>query len=214
MFSGIIEEMGRLLSREGGGSSHRFVIGANRIIEDLSPGDSISVDGVCLTVERIGKGDFTVYSSPETLSRTTLLDKQPGRALNLERALAPSGRVNGHFVLGHVDGVGKAIKIEQEADSWRFAFRIPGELEAFCVEKGSIAIDGISLTIAGIRENTIESAIIPFTYNRTTLQYLKTGEPVNLETDIFAKYTRKFLEPYKSQKGITEEWLYKAGFIE
>lgn len=196
------------------GSSLRLRIGA-KILENLSPGDSVSVDGVCLTVEKSSGGEFTVYSSPETISRTTLKDKKPGSLVNLERALLPTTRLNGHFVLGHVDGVGKVTDIKQEADSWRFFFRIPETVLAFCVEKGSIAVDGISLTIAGLEseKHIIEAAIIPFTYEHTTLKSLKLGDSINIEADIFAKYAKKFLEPYGKNKGITIDLLEDAGFI-
>ena len=224
MFTGFVREIGRLLSKEGGGSSFRLTIGAGEIIEILSPGDSIAIDGACLTVEIVKKDSFIVYSSPETIKRTTLSQKTIGSPLNLEPSLSTSGRVHGHFVLGHVDGVGKVKEIIQEADSWRFSFQIPPSLGHLCVEKGSIAIDGISLTIAKIEYKTskesvpdegavIEAAIIPFTYHNTTLQFRKPGDPVNVESDIFAKYAQKFLEPYTPDKGITMDLLRNAGFI-
>lgn len=224
MFSGIVQEIGRLLSREGGGASFRLAIGAGKILEILSPGDSICVDGACLTVEIVKRDSFIVYSSPETMSRTTLSQKAIGASLNLEPSLSPTGRVHGHFVLGHVDGVGKVTEIKQEADSWRFSFSVPESVRQFCVEKGSIAIDGISLTIARIEHKPskesaldegidIEAAIIPFTYHNTTLQFRKPGDPVNVESDIFAKYAQKFLEPYAPDKGITMDLLRNAGFM-
>jgi len=215
LFSGIIQEIGKLEVKKGGNASFRFIIGVKTISPNLLPGDSISVDGVCLTVEDTGRNQFTVYSSPETINRTTLSKKEPGSLVNLELALSPTGRVNGHFVLGHVDGVGKIIHIKKEADSWRFAFQIPSALFPFCVEKGSIAIDGISLTIAAIREkdHSIEIAVIPYTFENTTLKHKKQGDMVNVETDIFAKYTQKFLSPYL-QKNSIADLLQKAGFIE
>jgi riboflavin synthase len=214
LFTGIIEEVGILIEKRGTGSSFRLRIGA-KSFENLSPGDSISVDGVCLTVEKAGKGEFTVYSSPETISRTTLADKKSGSRVNLERALLPTTRLNGHFVLGHVDGVGKVLDIKKEADSWRFFFRIPEEILPFCVEKGSIAIDGISLTIAGLvaEKHIIETAIIPFTFENTSLKNNKTGDPVNIEADIFAKYAKNFLEPYGKNKGISIDLLEQSGFM-
>lgn len=153
MFSGIVNEIGRLLSREGGGASFRLSIGAGKIPGILSQGNSICVDGVCLTVETVKKEAFVVYSSPETIKRTTLSQKGIGSPVNLEPSLSPTDRVHGHFVLGHVDGVGKVTEIKEEADSWRFSFSVPLAVGKFCVEKGSIAIDGISLTIARIEQN-------------------------------------------------------------
>ena len=224
MFSGIVKEVGRLLSKEGGGSSFRLSIGADKILVSLSPGDSIAVEGVCLTVETVKKESFLVYSSPETLKRTTLSQKAIGAPLNLEPSLSPTGRIHGHFVLGHVDGKGKVTEIKKEGDSWRFSFEIPPPLGHLCVDKGSIAIDGISLTIAEIEYNPgkesvpdkgafIEVAIIPFTYQNTTLQYRKPGDAVNVEADIFAKYAKKFLEPYNPNKGINIDLLRDAGFL-
>jgi len=224
LFSGIIHEIGRLLLKEGGGASFRLSIGAGKLLEILSPGDSICIDGACLTVETVKKESLIVYSSPETIKRTTLSQKAIGAPLNLEPSLSPTDRVHGHFVLGHVDGVGKVKDIKQEADSWRFSFQIPFSLGNLCVEKGSIAIDGISLTIAKIEyksckesvldeDAVIEAAIIPFTYQNTTLQFRKSGDPVNVESDIFAKYAQKFLEPYSPDKGITMDLLRNAGFV-
>ncbi|MBN1900390.1 riboflavin synthase [Candidatus Sumerlaeota bacterium] len=214
MFTGIIEEVGTLIEKKGTGSSFRLKIGAKSLV-NLSPGDSVAIDGACLTVELSGSGEFVVYSSPETISRTTLVYKKPGSPVNLERALLPSTRLNGHFVLGHVDGVGNISDIRKESDSWRFFFRIPETALPYCVEKGSIAIDGISLTIAGIagEKQIIEVAIIPFTFERTTLKRLKSGDAVNVEADILAKYAKKFLEPYGKNKGITIDLLEDAGFM-
>lgn len=213
LFTGIIEEVGVLIEKRGTNSSFRLKIGA-KSFDNISPGDSISVDGVCLTVEKTDVEEFIVYSSPETISRTTLKDKKPGASVNLERALLPTTRLNGHFVLGHVDGVGNISDIKKEVDSWRFFFLIPEEIFPFCVEKGSIAIDGISLTIAGLKSEkyTIETAIIPFTFENTTLKILKKGNPINIEADIFAKYAKNFLEPYGKNKGITIDLLEESGF--
>lgn len=214
LFTGIIEEIGTLIEKKGTTSSFRLKIGA-KTLQNLSPGDSVSVDGVCLTVEKSSDAEFTVYASPETISRTTLADKKSGSPVNLERAMLPTTRLNGHFVLGHVDGVGKVTDIKQEGDSWRFFLRIPETVLAFCVEKGSIAIDGVSLTIVGLESEkyTIETAIIPFTYEHTTLKSLKPGDTINIEADIFAKYAKKFLEPYGKNRGITIDLLEEAGFL-
>lgn len=216
MFTGIIEETGRIVDKAGTAASFRLTIGAARILEDLKPGDSIAVDGVCLTVERVDRDRFTVYSSPETISRTTLERSKRGSWVNLERALTPITRISGHFVLGHVDGVGSIRSIHREADSWRISFALTGEELRYCVMKGSIAIDGISLTIAGLeeRENIIQVAVIPFTYENTTLKEKRAGDPVNVETDIFARYVERFMSPRLDKGKIDENLLRNAGFIE
>ncbi len=215
MFSGIIEEIGVVLARKETGRSLRFTIGAKRILDDIAAGDSISVDGVCLTVEAVSKSDFTVYASPETISRTALVQKRKGGSVNLERALGADGRVGGHFVQGHIDGVGEVLHITRQADSRRFAFRIPQPLLRYCVEKGSIAIDGISLTIASLSNggNAFVVAVIPYTYQNTTLGKLHIGDRVNVECDIFAKYAERFLNPYTNAGSVNEELLRRAGFI-
>ena len=222
MFSGIVEEIGSLEARRGTASSFRLEVRAEKVTKGIEPSHSIAVCGVCLTVESTDRAGFTVYASPETISRTTLANKSPGSPVNLERALLASSRIGGHFVLGHVDGVGQATHIRREADAWRFAFKLPENLMADCVEKGSIAIEGISLTIAAMkssgsdsgRPDTIEVAVIPFTFENTTFNTLKPGDPVNVETDIFAKYARKFLAPHTKNEGITEDLLKQAGFME
>lgn len=214
LFSGIVEEIGRLESKKGAKHSFRIVINAKRILEGMKPGDSVSVDGVCLTVEKVEQTRFIVFASPETVSRTTLAEKQPGSMVNLEPALNAGGRLHGHFVPGHVDGVATISNIEKSADAWNVSFDMPSEIMPYCVLKGSIAIDGISLTIAGIKDNRIEVAVIPFTWENTTLKNRKTGDPVNVEADIFARYVRKFLEPYiNKEEGVSEDLLRKSGFM-
>ena len=216
MFTGIIEETGRLMDRIGGENSLRIRVDARIISEELRPGDSVAVDGVCLTAEKIQKNGFTAYASPETLSRTTLGEKASGSPVNLERALPVSGRLNGHYVMGHVDGIGYVVSIKRETDSWRFAFTIPESVHPYCVEKGSIAVDGISLTIAGIHGSPaiVEVAVIPYTWDHTTLSALRAGAPINLEADILAKYVRNFLGPLAPDNmGVTESLLRKAGFM-
>ena len=217
VFSGIIEEIGRLASKRRDGHSQRLTIRAERVMQSLSIGDSIAVDGVCLTVEERNVNDFSVFVSPESISRTTISLRKIGDPLNLERSLQPTGRLSGHFVLGHVDGMGEVAEIERESGSWRFFFRIQDALFPYCVEKGSIAIDGISLTIASIveKQGLISIAVIPYTFEHTTLGVRKKGDMVNVETDIFAKYSMKFLEPYmhNDKAGLTEDLLRRAGFM-
>ncbi|HOE62162.1 MAG TPA: riboflavin synthase [Candidatus Sumerlaeota bacterium] len=215
MFSGIIEQIGRIASIEGGGASIRLTVEAEAFAASLASGDSVAVDGVCLTVEKSNTSTFSAYVSPETLARTALGEKNRGAAVNLERALPASGRLNGHIVQGHVDGVGETAEIRRDADSWRMGVRLPEELMRFCVEKGSIAIDGVSLTIADLsdEERIIRVAVIPFTFEHTTLSGKKISDKVNIETDILAKYAMRYLMPYKKSPGLTEDALRRAGFI-
>lgn len=215
MFSGIIEQVGRIASVEGGSASVRLTIESGSLAESLTAGDSVAVDGVCLTVEKSSKDVFTAYISPETLSRTALGIKKRGAAVNLERALPANGRLNGHIVQGHVDGVGEVAEIRRDADSWRMGFHLPEELMRYCVEKGSVAIDGVSLTIADLsdEERIIRVAVVPFTFEHTTLGERKVADKVNIETDILAKYAMRYLMPYKKTPGLTEDALRRAGFI-
>ncbi|MFN4195847.1 MAG: riboflavin synthase [Thermosynechococcus sp.] len=194
MFTGIIQAMGVLQQR----SESQLAITATDapFLKDVAVGDSIAVDGVCLTVETFDATGFTVSVSPETLQRTTLAAKAAAAArVNLEPALRVGDKVGGHFVTGHVDGVGTVLAITPTGTSWEFTFSAPEVVATYIVPKGSIAINGISLTIAHCNEKGDEFriAVIPHTYAETTLQFLKVGEGVNLEADLLGKYTRKFL---------------------
>ncbi|MFN4066010.1 MAG: riboflavin synthase [Thermosynechococcus sp.] len=194
MFTGIIQAMGVLQQR----SESQLAITATDapFLKDVAVGDSIAVDGVCLTVETFDATGFAVSVSPETLQRTTLAAKAAaGAMVNLEPALRVGDKVGGHFVTGHVDGVGTVLAIASTGTSWEFTFSAPAAVAPYIIPKGSIAIDGISLTVAHCNEKGDEFsvAIIPHTYAATTLQFLRVGEGVNLEADLLGKYTRKFL---------------------
>jgi riboflavin synthase len=189
MFTGIVEEVGRV---EATGS--RFTVACSSVLEDLAPGGSVAVNGVCLTaVERTAR-EFSADLSPETLKRTNLGDLETGAPVNLERPLRASGRLDGHFVLGHVDGTAAVVSLDPLGDeNWWLRIRVPAELARYIVSKGSVAVDGMSLTVAAIHDDLAEFTIIPQTYRGTALQSRRPGARVNLEVDILAKHLEKLL---------------------
>ena len=195
MFTGIIEELGavELLAKQTAGALLR--VRCARVLEDLKPGSSIAVNGVCLTAVKIGRDAFSADLAPETLRRSNLGDLAPGARVNLERPLAPTDRLSGHIVQGHVDGTGEFLELDQLGDeNWWLKIRVPAELDRYLVFKGSIAIDGISLTIASLERDVLSVTIIPHTYQNTTLGTHKPGERVNLECDVLAKHVEKLLQ--------------------
>ncbi|GBC77366.1 Riboflavin synthase [bacterium HR08] len=195
MFTGLIEEVGRIrqlaLTSVGG----EVRVEARAVLEDLRVGASIAVNGVCVTVTGVERDGFRTQLSAETLRRTTFGQLRPGRAVNLERALRPGDRLGGHIVQGHVDGVGRFLERRPEGESWIFRFAFPSELHRYLVPKGSIAVDGISLTIAGLSDAWFEVAIIPHTLRMTNLRELRPGDGVNLEVDVLAKYVERMMAP-------------------
>ncbi|HMQ03125.1 MAG TPA: riboflavin synthase [Pyrinomonadaceae bacterium] len=214
MFTGLIEEVGsvRSLKKAGGGS--RITIAAEAVSEGTSDGDSISVNGVCLTALNVRQGEFSADLSPETLDRSTLGRLLPGSPVNLERAVTPSTRLGGHFVQGHVDGRGTLISAVQSGDFWTVSIAFPPELARFFVHKGSVAVEGISLTIAELRVSEFDIAVIPKTWQLTNLSSLAPGDPVNLEADVIAKYVERLMgvsETSKPSNGLTVESLKKHG---
>lgn len=203
MFTGIVEITGavtEITDTEGG---RRLTIESP--FDDLSQGQSIAVEGVCLTVEEYDEDWFSVFLAEETLDRTFFGQLEEGDGVNLERALPADGRFDGHFVQGHVDGTAEILDIEEVGDDWRFTFSIPETQGKYLVEKGSIAIDGISLTIAARNEDSIEVAIIPETYDVTTLSQKEVGDPVHVEVDVMAKYVERLLEAEDQQPGWVEQ---------
>ncbi len=212
MFTGIVEELGTVESLAGG----RLVVGAAKVLSDLAPGASIAVNGVCLTAVHITNQSFTADLSPETLSRTSLGDLRSGTRVNLERPLSPSGRLSGHIVQGHVDGTGELLELTPLADgNWWLGVRAPVELLRYLVFKGSIAIDGISLTIASLDGDRVGVAIIPHTYRETNLSQRRAGDRVNLECDMIAKHVEKLLHSMEFggvRSGLTVEKLRAEGF--
>jgi riboflavin synthase len=190
MFTGIVREGGRVVSIEQEGDAVRLEIAAPETASTLAVGDSVSVSGACLTVTAIANGNFAVTAVPETLSRTTLGRLAIGGDVNLEPALHAGDALGGHFVQGHVDAVGRVASIE----GGRVWVEAGPEVLRYCVEKGSITVDGVSLTIAGLRDDAFEVALIPHTLEVTTLGALEPGDEVNLEVDVLAKYVEKLID--------------------
>ena len=193
MFTGIIEELGSVRSVEEHGENARIVIAANIVTEGTIHGDSISVNGVCLTALDIQPDSFAADVSRETLQRSTLGGLRPGVAVNLERAVTPATRLGGHIVQGHVDARGQFAGVEDHGESWTVRIAYPNEIGRYLVFKGSVAVEGISLTIAALTEEFFEVAIIPKTWEVTNLSRLKPGDDVNLEVDVIGKYVEKLL---------------------
>jgi riboflavin synthase len=193
MFTGIIEELGKVREIEERGENARIVIAAQIVTEGTQHGDSISVNGVCLTALDIQPDAFAADVSKETLSRSTLGSLKPGVAVNLERAVTPATRLGGHIVQGHVDARGQFLSVENHGESWTVRFGFPDEIARYLVFKGSIAVEGISLTIANLADDYFEVAIIPKTWDVTNLSQLSPGDGVNLEVDVIGKYVERLL---------------------
>jgi riboflavin synthase len=193
MFTGIIEELGSVRSIEARGENARIVISARVVTEGTNHGDSIAVNGVCLTALDIHDDSFAADVSRETLQRSTLGSLQPGAPVNLERAVTPATRLGGHIVQGHVDARGQFVSVEDHGDSWTLRIAFPPEVGRYLVFKGSVAVEGISLTIANLGKDYFEIAIIPKTWEVTNLSHLKPGDGVNLEVDVIGKYVERLL---------------------
>ena len=195
MFTGIVRERGRVAEVEGDADARRFRISAPTTASQLSVGDSVSVDGCCLTATDVADRHFAVTAVPETLSRTTLGTLTAGDEVNLETATRAGDPLGGHYVQGHVDGVGRVESVEPEEEGARMRISIPQELLRYSVEKGSIAVGGVSLTIAALRDGAFEVALVPHTLEQTTLGRAQPGDAVNIEVDILAKYVEKLVDP-------------------
>lgn len=193
MFTGIIEELGRVRNVEQRGDNARFVIEAHHVTEDIHEGDSIAVNGVCLTALDVLKDSFAADVSRETLNRSTLGRLQPGAPVNLERSVTPVTRLGGHLVQGHVDARGKFVSTIDHGGSWTVRIAYPPEIARYLVFKGSVAVEGISLTIAELTDDYFEIAIIPKTWEVTNFSHLQPGDEVNLEADVIAKYVERIL---------------------
>lgn len=208
MFTGIIEELGTV---EAAGA--RLRVRCGKVLEDLSEGASIAVNGVCLTALELRPDSFAADLAPETLRRSNLGALRHGSRVNLERPLSPAGRLSGHIVQGHVDGTGEFLSLEPLGDeNWWLKVRVPVELDPFLVFKGSIAIDGISLTIAALEGDVLSVTIIPHTYRNTTLGHYRPGSRVNLECDILAKHVEKLIRNLDLRSGLTVEKLRENGY--
>ena len=219
MFTGLVEEVGTLQGLQTGPKTCILTIGCRKVLEGTEIGDSIMTNGVCLTVTSLGGTYFTADVMNETLSRSDLGDLRPGSPVNLERAMPADGRLGGHIVSGHIDGTGTILSIREDANAVWFTVGADRTLLDYVVEKGSIAMDGISLTVAAVTDQNFSVSLIPHTRAVTNLASKKVGDPLNLETDIIGKYVEKFVslrqdrnaEPEKPS-GLTMEFLQQNGF--
>lgn len=213
MFTGLIEAMGEVARIERRGSSARLVVKAPLPAGEIKPGDSIAVNGICLTVVGIDPGSFTFDVSPETLDRTAFRQLKSGSPVNLERALRLCDRLGGHIVTGHVDCIAVVTELREVSGNIVVTFRIPREYAGSLIEKGSVAIDGISLTVNSVADESFAVNVIPHTSVKTTLQAKRPGEEVNIETDIIGKYVKRLLSGKKNGDGVTLDLLAKNGFL-
>jgi len=217
VFTGIVEELGSVESlamRAGAqGNSARLRVNCSTVLSDASEGSSIAVNGVCLTAVDLQPRSFSADLAPETLQRSNLGDLRAGARVNLERPMAANGRLSGHIVQGHVDGTGEFLGLEALGDeNWWLRIRVPAELDRFLVYKGSIAIDGISLTVASIESGVVSVTIIPHTYRNTTLAGYRAGSRVNVECDVLAKHVEKLLRKLDTRSPLTVEELRESGY--
>lgn len=215
MFTGIIKEQGRLAAREGDGELRLAVDAPSSLADRLGAGDSVSVNGVCLTVSGREGGRLWFDVSAETLSRTDLGDLEAGARLNLEPALCASDTLGGHFVTGHVDGIGKVLRIQPEDRSHRMEVEVPEGLSRYIAEKGSIAVDGVSLTVNDVKGRRFGFNVIPHTWSATNMQDYEVGRRVNLEVDIIARYVARLMvdrDAMPEESDITTDFLSKQGF--
>ena len=213
MFTGLVEGIGKVKELSRFGEDLSITVSPLFDMPDIRTGDSISVDGVCLTVTRVNQGSFRLDVSAETLSRSTLTGIKVGDEVNLERALRVTDRLGGHLVSGHVDGVGRILKKEQRQRSWVLRFGVEPSLLRYVIEKGSVAVDGVSLTVNRCDHEGFEVNIIPQTGKETGILKKKVGDPVNVETDLIGKYVEKFLleshEPQSKKASLIDENLLK-----
>jgi riboflavin synthase len=199
MFTGIVEKLGRVESLQEDEKGARFVIATG--YSDLALGESVAVNGVCLTVAELVSGQALFFASLETLRRTNLVQLQSGSLLNLERALTQNTRLSGHWVQGHVDGLARVASVTPEGESYRVELLLDRSMGRYCIEKGSIALNGVSLTLSEVadvseRETRIAVHLIPYSWKHTNISLLKAGDPVNVEVDLFAKYVERLCQPY------------------
>jgi riboflavin synthase len=213
MFTGLIEDTGRVASLQRRGEAGFLAVETALPTAEIAIGDSVAVNGACLTVTAISLHTLTFDVSPESLSRTTIGKLRSGSAVNLERALRLGDRLGGHIVSGHIDCAGQLIRAENRAGNHQLQFTLPPEHARYLVEKGSVTIDGISLTINAVSQDGFSVNIIPHTYSSTTLGQLKVGDRVNIETDIIGKYVERLTSPWKSEGRLNMKTLAENGFI-
>ncbi|MBD3387160.1 riboflavin synthase [candidate division KSB1 bacterium] len=212
MFTGLVEEIGLIKTVVSQNQGQQLTLYAKKICQDLKIGDSVAVNGVCLTAISVSDPQFTVQAVEETLHRTNLEKLVPGSQVNLERALRTGDRLGGHFVQGHVDGMGKIMEVQNRQPGLWLVLDIPGELVPFCVEKGSIALDGVSLTIADMYGSRISVAVIPHTAETTIIGNKKAGDSINIEVDLLGKYVYKLMKKEDPETNLTIDKLNKLGF--
>lgn len=216
MFTGIIEEIGEVESIKNIGNARRIAIKANKIFSDIEVGCSIAVNGICLTVTSWKDKVFFADIMPETMRSSGFKNIAVGSKLNLERAMLANGRFDGHMVAGHIDGTGTLVNMKHEDNSIVFTFKTTTDILKYIVYKGSVAINGISLTVSMVEDDKFAVSLIPHSLKETTMQYLKKGDIVNIETDIVGRYIEKFLlnkQETKTKSKITNEFLISNGFM-
>lgn len=212
MFTGIVEEVGKIKSIKRGANSVVVTVMASLVISDTKIGDSIAVNGVCLTVVNIGSDWFSADAMPETLDRSSLGTLRSGGVVNLERAMIANGRFGGHIVAGHIDGTGRISNIRKDSNAIWYTITADESVLRYIVEKGSVAIDGISLTVATVDKTSFSVSVIPHTASNTILASKNTGDIVNLENDCIGKYVEKLMGAENNNTNITREYLAKFGF--
>ncbi len=212
MFTGIIEEIGKIQGIRNGVHSSVLTLGAVDILQDIHLGDSIAVSGVCLTVTSFSRSSFTADVMHETLERSTLGFLRPGSQVNLERAMPANGRFGGHFVSGHVDGTGTICAVEQDGSAVWYTIKTSEKVLQYLIEKGSVAIDGISLTVARVEQDRFAVSVIPHTAQKTILSGKRVGDLVNLENDCIGKYVAKLMKPPEPESRITADFLIQHGY--
>ncbi len=214
MFTGIIEEIGKVSDVNPIPGGKTIKISAVKILNDISVNDSVSVNGVCLTATKVDEQGFKVDAVGVTLEKSTFSELQISSPVNLERSLKLSDRLSGHFVLGHVNGTGVIKEIIKLGDNYLMRVNVPDNMKKYLIDEGSITIDGISLTIAELKDSTIGISIIPHTWNKTTLQYKNAEDRVNIETDVLAKYAEKLTnkKEFEHKNKLSENWLKELGY--
>lgn len=212
MFTGIVEEIGRIENIKKGTKSSVLTIKGKLVLEGIQLGDSIAVNGVCLTVTSFTAKAFTADVMHETLNRSSFLNLKVGNEVNLERAMSANGRFGGHIVSGHIDGTGKIVKIQKDDNAVWYTIKADEPIMKYIVEKGSIAIDGISLTVATLHKDSFSVSVIPHTVSQTILSLKGVGDMVNLENDVIGKYIERLLSFDQKKNNITKEFLYVNGF--
>ena len=213
MFTGLIEAVGRVTACERRGAAAVLTVATTLPVSEIAIGDSVAVNGACLTVTAKGEATLTFDVSPETLAGTTIESLRSGRNVNLERALRLGDRMGGHIVTGHVDCIGKLLQSSETSGNRVLEFSLPPDHARYLVHKGSVAIDGISLTVNAVSTGGFSVNIIPLTYSSTTLAQCKAGDRVNIETDIIGKYVERLTTPWKKEGGLSMKTLAENGFI-